>query len=87
MLLTCVFAGGYLRGFRFVVRAAGALTALGVPPFRIWHDFIQILLRRTVGNTTTIDLLNSVFCVFLFCVSANHEYPKHPLFNCLYSNL
>lgn len=29
-----------VRGFRFVVRAAGALPALGVPPFRIWHDLL-----------------------------------------------
>ena len=30
-------AGSDLRNFRFVVRAASALTALGVPPFRIGH--------------------------------------------------
>lgn len=29
-----------VRSFRFVVRAAGALPALGVPPFRIWHDLL-----------------------------------------------
>ena len=33
--LPCRLAGGDLRDFRFVVRAASAFAALGVPPFRI----------------------------------------------------
>jgi hypothetical protein len=35
------FADGDVWGFQFVVRAAGALPALGVPPFRIWHDLFR----------------------------------------------
>jgi hypothetical protein len=28
------------------VRAAGALPALGVPPFRIWHDLFRCSFTR-----------------------------------------
>jgi hypothetical protein len=37
-------AGSQLRDSRDVVRAASAFAALRVPPFRIWHDAIIILL-------------------------------------------
>ena len=36
--LTGRFAGSNVWSFCLVVRAACALAALGVPPFRIWHD-------------------------------------------------
>ncbi len=38
VLLTGRLASRDVRSFRFVVRAAGALAALRMPPFRIWHD-------------------------------------------------
>ena len=50
VLFACVFAGGYLRGFRFVVRAASALPALGVPPFRIWHDLSRFCRDGPCGT-------------------------------------
>jgi len=40
------FAGRDVRSFRFVVRAAGALPALGVPPFRIWHGLFKLFVVR-----------------------------------------
>jgi hypothetical protein len=43
MALTGRGAGSQLWDSRNVVCAAGALAALGVPPFRIWHDAIIIL--------------------------------------------
>jgi hypothetical protein len=61
MLLTCCFTGGYLRSFRFVVCAASALAALGVPPFRIWHDLSRFYRGGLFWNTTTIDIELVVF--------------------------
>jgi hypothetical protein len=38
------FANSDLRDFRLVVRAASAFPALGMPPFRIWHDLFRCSL-------------------------------------------
>ena len=61
--LTCILAGSDLRNFRFVVRAASAFTALGVPPFRIWHDavsFVPLQEKPSGGEYLHVLLL---FCL------------------------
>jgi hypothetical protein len=50
---TRCFAGCDLRYFRFVVRAARAFAALGVPPFWIWHDAFKLWLKAVVGLPET----------------------------------
>ena len=49
-----------VRSFRFVVRAAGALTALGMPPFRIWHDLLFFCGGWTVEGS---GFFNKTFCL------------------------
>ena len=45
-------AGGNLRNLGLVVRAAGALAALGVPPFWIWHS--KVVIRFSAGTAWLI---------------------------------
>jgi hypothetical protein len=57
-------AGSQLRDSRDIVRAASAFAALRVPPFRIWHDAIIILLfylRLIAGILLTDYLVTLLF--------------------------
>ena len=71
--LTGCRAGSDLRNFRFVVRAASALTALGVPPFRIGHGskinqfrvyrFKRLIFSKTLQGVADriVDIITVVF--------------------------